>query len=314
MGKNSTMGEKTAERIHSLVSNVFGGKTVIKLIGLIGLLVILVGGFFWYKQVYSDPENVFWGMVKNNLSTPSVTKEISQDEGGNTNRDLTQLSFSPTPVVRAVKEASAASSGGTTNIKIENIGTPTDTYQHYVLVDQPASQGKKKPDFSKVYPLWLKNSGNSQGDAQLFNNAFFGAQLFGNLPPVPRETLINYLRSAYKVDFSTVDKRSEGGRKVYTFTTKINLRNYAKAANYYAKIIELPNASQIKADNYKATDEVSVNLTVDVLSRQLRKVEYESSATAEKYISYGILVNTTLPSHTVSYDELQKAVKKAAAQ
>jgi hypothetical protein len=140
VGKNSTLGERTATRVHGILASIFGGRTVLKLAG-----TLLAA-----------------------LSTASISKEVSQAGNAAASKEQTQLSFTPSPVVRDIKDVTSQNSENTSRIKIESIGTPTDTYQHYVLIDQSSKTGKKKPDYSKVYSLWLKNSGNQQADAQLF--------------------------------------------------------------------------------------------------------------------------------------------------
>jgi hypothetical protein len=311
-GKNSTLGERTAASTHAVLAGIFGGRTVIKLVGIFAAIVLVAGGVFWYRQLYSNPERVFWGMVGNNLSTPSITKEISQKGVSASNTEQTQLAFSPSPVVRDLKDVSTQNANLTSRIKIESIGTPTDTYQHYVLIRQTNASGQSQHDYSKVYSLWLKNSGKPARENQLFNNVIYSALLFGNMPATQRSSMIEYIKSAYRVDFNSVSKDSVDGRKIYTYNVKLNLRNYAKAINYYAKTLGLPEAAQVKESNYKTTDEVALKFSVDVLSRQARTVQYAANGSTEKYITYGIVPGFKLPEETVSYDTLQNAVQAAA--
>jgi hypothetical protein len=311
-GKNSTFGEKTAARAHAVLAGIFGGRTVIKLVGIFVAAILVVGGIFWYKEFYSNPERVFWSMLSNNLTTHSITKEIAQNGASASSSEQTQLTFIPIPMVRDIKDVSSQNSTTSSRIKIESIGTPTDTYQHYVLIKQTDASGEAKHDFSKVYSLWLKNSGKQQKENQLFNNVIYSALLFGNLPVAQRSEMINYLKEAYHVDFNNVQKESNNGRKTYTYNVKLGLRNYAKAVNFYTKALGLPNAGQIKANNYKATDQVSLKFSVDVLSRQARSVEYTSNSSTEKYVTYGIVTSFKPPAKTVGYDMLQKAVQDAA--
>jgi archaellum component FlaG (FlaF/FlaG flagellin family) len=314
VGKNSTLGEKTAVRTHSVLASIFGGRTVLKLIGVIAAAVIITSGVLWYKFVYTDPGKVFWGMVNNNLITPSVTKEIHQSGSSTTNIEDTQLALTPTVKVRDIKEISSTSGTASTKIKIESVGTPTDTYQHYVLIEQPPKSGKAKADYSKVYPLWIKNSGTDQHETQLFNGVVYDAVLFGNMQSSQRTKLTSYLRDAYHVDYGSVQKVSAHGHKTYTYKVKVNLRNFSKAVNYYAKTLGLPNGGKLNPNNYKPTDEVALRMNVDVASKQLKQLEYISSQTIESYVTYGVSANFQEPTHTVSYDALQKSVQKAANQ
>jgi hypothetical protein len=312
VGKNSTLGERTAARTHGILASIFGGRTILKIVGIVIIILAIAGGVVWYKTIYTDPEHVFWAMVENNLSTYSVTKENAQQGAAASSKEITQITFSPSPMVRDVKDVSTQNSDTSSRIKIESIGTPTDTYQHYALIDQTSKTSKSKRDYSKVYSLWLKNSGGQQSSNQLFNGVLFSATLFGNQPANQRKDIVNNLRKAYHVDFSKVGKESHGGRRTYTYDVKIGLKDYATAVNFYTQALGLPNSSQIKTDSYKSTDEIAVKFSTDVLSKQLRTVEYTANNSIESYTTYGVLTNFKPPLHTVSYDTLQKAVQEAA--
>jgi hypothetical protein len=314
-GNNSTFGEKVTEKIHSGFANTLGGRKVSTLLAIFFGLVIVVAGITWFYKYYSNPQNVFWDMVENNLSTSSITKEITQKSTNATSKEITRIILSPNHAAHDVKQIDASVSGSKSMIRIESIGTPTDTYQRYVLISQPAKAGKKKADFSKVYALWLKNGGNAQsGNSQLFNNAVFSGFLFGNLPPSQKSTALNYMRKAYKVDFNNIDKKSHNSRKTYVYTVSLAMQNYAKAARFYADALKLPNAKQISANNYHSTDKIEMSVTIDVLSRQLREVTYTTNSSTEKYSAYGITSDVSVPKKTVTYDTLQNAVNQAVAK
>jgi hypothetical protein len=273
VGNNSTFGEKTAARTHSALASTFGGRTVLKIVGVVVVVLAIVGGVVWYKAIYTNPEHVFWKMVENNLSTYSVTKENAQQGTAASSQEITQLSFSPSPMVRDIKEVTTQNPDINSRIKIESIGTPTNTYQHYVLIDQSDKSGKVLHDYSKVYSLWLKNSGNQQSENQLFNGMLFSAALFGNQTHSQRVETIKKLKDAYLVNFNKVEKESNNGRKSYTYDVKVKLKNYAVALNFYAQSAGLPSSSQVKPGNYKSTDEISVKFTVgyDTLQKAVQE-------------------------------------------
>jgi hypothetical protein len=314
VGKNSTFGEKSAARLHSVLAQMFGGRTVLKLVGIFVAVVIIASSILWYKKVFTNPERVFWSTINNNLSTASVSKQISQQAQSTKNVEITQIAFSPTPAVRDIKDLTTQNSANNSRIIIESLGTPTDTYQHYALIQQKSKTSNKKLNYSSVYPLWLKNSGNKQQETQLFSNAIYSALLFGNLQSTQRGKTVDQLRDVYKVNFKTVDKSTVKGRKTYTYNVNLKLRKYAEAVNSYAKTIGLPNTNQINAANYKPTDEISIQVSIDVLSRQVKKVYYTSNGSTEEYLTYGVVPTFKLPAHTVGYETLQKAFEKASKQ
>jgi F0F1-type ATP synthase assembly protein I len=310
-GKQSTTGEKAAERIRSGVINALSNRAVRLSLSSVIILAVLVGvAITWYNNVYANSERVFWGMIDNNLKTNSVTEEIKQTSATDSSDELTQMSFTPNPSVRYIKKITASNAQGSAQISVESIGTPKDTYQHYVSITQP---GKPSSTFKDIYPLWLKNSGSPQSDTTLFNQKILNsANLFGNMPSAERAKTINYLHNAYHTNFDAVEKQKVDGRKVFIYKTKINLKDYIKAVHFYAESLGLPNADKLKPENYKKTDQFSVTYSVDVMSRQLKKVVYTNTSTQAQYSGYGIQANFHPPAHTVSYQKLQDTVKSAS--
>ncbi len=310
-GTNSTHVEKTAENIHSAFIAHLTRKRAINGVVAIFVIAALIGGYTWYNHVYTSPERVFWSMVDNNLSTKSVTRETSQNDGQATNKGLTQLSFNPTPVVRDTKDISAQDTSGPVHVVLETISTPKGDYQHYAHIDRAVAQGEQKKDYSAIYPLWV-DSKNTSSDvfSNLFVNSIFGPVLFGNLNKTERSALTKQLHSSYKVDFSKVKKQNDHRRGTYTYKVDIPMREYTKTANQYARMLNLRKDDQFKASNYSAKDKLSISITVGIMSRQITQIKYSSSGgdMVEKYSGYGIASDVKIPKKTVSYDQLQKAI------
>ncbi len=307
-GKNATASEKTAERIQNAARSLTY-RIVVGIIGIAVGIAALVLAVVWFHKVYADPQHVFWDMVNNNLTTQGVTKEVSQNTGTVSTDELTQMVFVPQPMLRSVKQLSTSSGGTTTHLILEAVSTPKDNYQHYSLIERQAAPGQPKKDYAKVYALWLHNGGRGQSDGQAtFNNAVFGALLFGNIPPEQRANIERSLHTAYHLDFAATKKQSQSHRRIYSYDAVISLKDYASAAHLYAKALGLPNADQINPANYDPDSKLAFTVTVDVLSRQVKQIAYKTSGITEAYSSYGVLTNITTPKHTVSYQELQNAI------
>ncbi|MBA3757532.1 hypothetical protein H0X09_01585 [Candidatus Saccharibacteria bacterium] len=298
-----------SEKVQAAFVKTALNRTVLVVLAAIVTGLLIVGGIFlWFTRVYADPENVFWGMIDNNLASMSVTKEASQKDQGGSSVEYTQLSWNPEPKVRTVRQLSYAEANGPVKLVLEGILTPTDEYQHYARIERPGDGGK---DYSKIYSLWLKNGGTgAKGGAAGFNNNVYSAVLFGNFERPDRTKITAELRKAYKVDMTRVDKKVDNGRRVYIYQASLNLQKYASAARLYAQKMGLPNAAFINPNNYKSTDLVPLKLTVDVLSRQIRTIEYQDSRT-ETYTGYGIPAQISLPQKTATSAELQKAIEAA---
>jgi hypothetical protein len=270
------------------------------------LLVLILLILLWYYKDYNDPRAVFWNMVNNNLATKSVTKQTAQNNAAVQNSESIQLLFNPSPAIKDIKNIVDNSTKPPTRLKLEGVGTPNTDYQHYLLIDRPAADGKKK-DYSKVYDMWLKN-GDS---AQLINSNLFGPLLFGNLPAEQREAVLVNLRNAYHVNFGAVKSKTEHGRRTYTYEVGLSLKDYAAAAQQYAKIYNLPIAGQIDPASYEAAAQVNLVVTIDALSSQVRSLDYKANNLVERYSSYGVVLPTEIPKKTVTSEEFQKALQSA---
>lgn len=259
------------------------------------------GGLALYYKAYANPRRVFNDMINNNLATRGFVKQMIKNQSGNTSVETLQLEFSPDIRVRDVRNINLPASR--TNVTVETIGTTTADYQHYLHITKLSSAGKPA-DYSRVYGLWVKNGEGEGGAAELVNSAFFGATLLGNLDPATRHKVTVRLAPAYIVDYKNVVRSSDDHRRTYTYNATVLLRQYAAAAKVYATSIGLPIAARIDPQLYSGTAKLQVKLTVDVLSRQLKKIQYLNQGLTETYSGYGTAPEMTLPAKTVSPQQL----------
>jgi len=276
---------------------------------LIAALVAITGFVIWFNQYYSDPQNVFWGMITNSLSTPGVTKEASQKSATTQINGSTRLWFNPQPMVKNIRNFTDTSAGAPTRVTLESIANSTAVYQHYSFIDQPGVLGKAKPDYSTLYGLWLKNGGEPSVNGQVFNNGLLGIILFGNLAPPQRIKLVNFLKThhVYINDFKAVTK-NKNAKHEYTYNVKVNLKNLALATQLYAKLLGLPVSSQVDPNNFPASVQQQVAMSVNSLNRQLTKFSYPNGASPETFVSFGQNNPIVLPSETVSVQTFQNAL------
>jgi|GEM_PF-1589312 len=264
------------------------------------ILILAVG--FWYAKVYAQPERVFWKMVDNNLATSGITRETPQaacvPNAESTN--LLQISFVPKLSLHCITHINQ----GSVKLTIETIGNTNADYARYSKVETTAkSSGSDK--YSKVYDLWIKNNGNPSGLPNLYGQLLNDPILFGYLTPKQRQDVAAGLKKAYVIDYKNVRKDREGARQNYTYTVSVSLKNFAIAERAYADTLQLPIASRINPDSYPSSAKVDVKFTVDVLSRHLTGITFQS--TSEKYSGYGITNPAEIPAKTVSIQELQNA-------
>jgi hypothetical protein len=272
----------------------------------LAVLLIIMAGIFWFYKVYSSPANVFWGMVGNNLSTASVTRETDQSTCLPVNAQMInviQINFTPTIQVHCVTKVA----NGSVLLTIESIGNQTADYQHYLQILQPGTPQSK---LGGIYSLWLKNNGNPAGQAKLYTLVLNDPALFGLLPPAQKQQLMELLEKAYKPNLKTAVREQKDGRSVYTYQVELAFKKYAEAERLYAQLFELPIANQINPDAYPANSHVKLTFTVDILSRELRQVKTQSSV--EQYSGYGVQNRAVLPAKVATNQQLQKAFQGLA--
>lgn len=275
---------------------------------LVALLIALVG-IFWYYKIYTDPQKIFWGSIENNLSTRGYSKESSQESGSFVSKEVNQVIFSPKLGVVSVRDITDGTQQPPTRIKLEALGTPMTDYQHYALIDRPAASGKAKPDYARVYGMWLKSE---EDGAQLINSNLFGPLLFGDLSEPLKKVVVAGLRKAYVVNYASVQKLNLDGRRTYSFDVEVVLSHYASAAQKYARGLGLPIADQIDPKSYSPEDKTRITLFIDALSRQIRKVQFQTGNNFESYTGYGIGKEIVPPTKTVSSEEFQNAINSVS--
>ncbi|MDB5161095.1 MAG: hypothetical protein JWO96_475 [Candidatus Saccharibacteria bacterium] len=301
-GKNS----KSAEKIQIGLRRNLGSRRTLLVAGVsITALIIILTGITLFYKVYASPQRVFWDMISNNLSTRGFSKQSVRSTGTTISSEAIQVSFTPSLRVHDIKRV--VNSANNTKITVDTIGTPTVDYQRYSNIDQPARAGKK-PDYSKIYDMWLKNGGSDSATPQSVNTVIFGAALFGNLSPAQRDKLLTYLKSSYQINFNDVGRGKSGSRRTYVYQASIPLKLYAQGARLYAAAEGLSAANQINPASYNDAAQLKVKMTVDVLSRQLTRIEYLQQGVNEIYSGYGIEPKIDSPKHLVGVEEFNKVL------
>ena len=272
------------------------------LYALLTALIIIAALWTGYAKYYSAPKRVFNTMLANNLSTEGFTRETSQaacvpnSQGSN----IIQTSFSPSPTIHCITHIN----NGSVKLTIESIGNTGGDYQRYSFV-QTSAVAPKQDKYSKVYDMWIKNSGSPTAQPNLYGQLLNTPVLFANLTPSQSKELTSSLSNVYQVDYKNVAKERSGMRETYTYSVIVPLKKFATTEKTYADILKLPIASRIDPRSYPDSSKVAVKFTIDVLSRHLKQVQFQS--VTETYSSYGVAPLVNIPTKTVSLQQLQNA-------
>lgn len=275
-----------------------------------GVTVFIGAGWFWWKEVYTKPQNVFWGMIDNSLSSRGITRKVSQEGEGSNFSQTTQLIFINKAAVLGRTDLLQQAADGEDKVVTETIGTAQSDYLRYTSI----STGQKKAtgenfDFSSLLGVWGKQDA-SQVDSstgRFFQEAALGVIPFANLTPKSRQELVSMMRvsGAYRVDFSKAVRKSENGRSVVVFPAEVNLVEYTKVLQALVKALGLNEVAELNPDDYKGVPAVKLEVSVDVLSRNLRSITYSDNQRVESYGGHGLIKDVKEPRASVGFEELQ---------
>lgn len=292
-------------------------KLIISLVAVAVVLFAVSGGLYWYKQVYQAPEQVFWGMLDNNLSTSSVTRHITQtpeQTGGSSVDQYTRLQMGSQNATKSAVTLSQGDGSSQSIVKSESIGTQSNDYSRYLSVqtEQKGSNGQPL-DFSSILGIWGKTDDAEAGAApqvSYYRQAYLGSVVpFAQLPAQARGDVVQNLRDSnvYEVDYSNVRHEQREGQSVLSFPVKISPKSYVEQL---VKILGYTglDASGLDPSVYANARQIEATFYINPVSRQLVSVVY-SGGQEETYSSYGLILPIDLPKDTIPFSELQQRIQ-----
>lgn len=279
----------------------------------LAILLFVVFAGVWYFKVHLSPERVFWSMINDTLSTSGISRTVVQTSPGGGSTEQSQLNFGVPTTVLVKKTIQDSSSGPTSTVVIEGLGTDKADFQRYLKVDRLTADGKPL-DYSPVYGLWIKTNesqGGTSTDSTILSQALLGAVLIGNLNPQDRKAVVQLLHNgAYEIDTNNVITTKVGNHKVYTYNVKVALNPYAKALVLYASTMGLASASTVNPSNYGPNDKLEMKISVDKMSRQLVRINYTNADIVENYGSHGIFHNIADPDKITPVKTFQQKLQQ----
>ncbi|HYF97256.1 MAG TPA: hypothetical protein VD947_04450 [Patescibacteria group bacterium] len=276
--------------------------------------VILVGvtGWLWWAKIVVNPDRVLNDTISNNLRTKSITKHVSQSgpEGGV--EQTAYLSFFPPDINAQTKTILSQGSGSkTASITTDTIGTKTADYVRYS--DVAGAEGLPGAErLNDLLGVWAKRQSNPANGEQLtfLNETIFNVMLFGDLDNEQKTKLEELIYKSNLYQYSSAEKRLENKRLVYVYDVSINPEDLVTVIQEYVRLTGVADADQFDPAQYKGVPPVKVQLTIDVFSRQLQKIEY-STGRVETYSGQNLFRPDNIPEQTIPIDELQKKLQGA---
>lgn len=276
--------------------------------------LFVIFGFLLVRERFNDPETVFYSMLKNNISTPGVTRTVVQQSNGQSLTQTIQAQTGEHNIVTGQTELSQGSGDTRTAITTESIGTPNQDFIRYSTIETTQRGSSGAPlDFSKVVGVWGVSSPDESVErgGELFSEATLGIVPFGMLHPEARDELIREIKEkdVYGIRFGQTERKIIEGRPTYVYQASIQPDLYVSMLKRFGSYIRTSQLDTLNPDNFKGSPVIRIDFEVDVWSRQLKRALFQDSTREEIYSSYGLTRDVQLPQRTVSVQELQQMLQ-----
>jgi hypothetical protein len=277
---------------------------------IIVCLVIIVGGlFYWiYKSYLTNPDNVFYGMILNNLNTSSY---VVVDEEQNPQSSITQQTLveSGSKDITISRETNNVI-GSQDTIQTLSIGTPTTDYSSY----QKIEVGKTSRVYNPIIGKWGVSSpeGVSSPGGQLYKSMVLTPFLFSSPSPNNTAKLMNFIKQNKVYSIKSSKLTSVNGKQAINYQIDIKLQPYSKLLDLYSGIIGYKN--QLPTAQYSGNQVAQLEVTVATVSRQLIGLSYIGSSSIQIYESYGIHDQIKIPSKTIPLQTLKNEITALSKQ
>lgn len=274
------------------------------------LAVVLFGvsGYFWWTRIFTDADRVFADMLANNLSSSSVTRRVVQQDQSSSIDQTVFLSFRAPEVVSQTRTvlSEKGPTRQTTTVTTETIGTKNDDFVRYVSAEG-AETLSVAGNLDEVLGVWGQRSADGElGDAVNFlNEAAFSVVPFGSLPKDQRSELLDFIEEKRVYEYTQADRAFVDGRYSYAYVVSIDPVALVETLAKYAEITGIGDSSQLNPASYEGAAPVNLRMTVDILSRQLRSIEYLATGRTETIESRGIYHEIVFPEQAIPFQELQ---------
>jgi hypothetical protein len=280
------------------------------------VLLILAMSILWWNFIWQSPQRVFEGMLANNLTTSSVTKQAGASGNGRSVEQYVRLQMGNTNAAAWLVMAKQNGSSVTT----ESLGTPSAGYIRYTEIAQQKS--KSRPlDLHNVLNVWGKGDGKTDTSLnQLFAESVLDVSTaplppIGNLSSERRQSILDYIRSqsVFAPSYKNVKHEKVNGREVYTYSVPVRLGAYVRMMQAFAHDLGIHSLDTIDPSQYATVQPITLTMSVDRASHQLVKVSYPGSGFVQSYTDWGLTTPITIPQQTISTSELQHRLQALSA-
>lgn len=289
-------------------------KYVLVTVLVFAVLAFCASGWLYWTKVFADPDKVLSASISKNLSTNSITRHVVQADSSGGIEQTSRISFFASEATAQSKTelTQKVSAIRDTKVTTETIGTKSTDFVRYVSLE--GADGVPGADnLKKLLGTWAKKESNpEQGTSTDFlNEALFGIVPFGRLDEASKKQLIDMINEKNLYKYSSAKKEMKNMRPVYVYRMSINIEDLVQILSEYARITGLADPSQFNSEDYKGSPPISVDLTIDILSRNLTGVTYNATNRTEEYSGWNIYSPADLPNDAIPIEELQKRIENS---
>jgi hypothetical protein len=286
----------------------------ISLFILVTVFLFGISGYYWYQNIFTNPERVLSDMLDKSLQTSSIQRQVNQSQGDNSLNQAVFVSFAPQLLTESKSELNEITTLGRTIVKTENIGTENADFVRYTGIE--VSGDRSGRDFSKVTGVWGKRESQpgSGQPASFLRDALFTAVPFGNLNNSQRHELKEEIKRVNLYQYKEAKKERVDGRPVITYQIDLDPQALVTVLAKYAEITGLGSSAELNPALYEGAQRVPLNITVDLLSRHVSAIEFRGSGRLEDYGAYNMFRSTESPKDTIDVDELQNRLQQLEQQ
>jgi hypothetical protein len=278
--------------------------------GVITAAVVLLAGWgMWRWQ--QNPSRAFWDMLANNLSTPGVTRIVSQNSQGLEVSQYTQTNFGAQPSAHAL--TIFKQNGGT--IATEEISNSSHDLVRYQKIVTTRKNAAGKPlDVSSVVNKWAELKPGSQFSSAvasgLFDQSLQGILPIANLNSVDRSRLLTYMHdnAVFSFDAGKVKTVTAQGHRAYQYDVQVQPAAYVGLMQQFGHLIGATGYDQLDPNEFSGASKIALTVTVDAFSHTLLTIDQPASGRTERYESFGTTLQPALPHATLTTAQLEQRI------
>jgi hypothetical protein len=285
-------------------------RLAIDLIVLACIVLLGVTSWLWWSKIVMNPSRALDDAIANSLHTRSVTRHVTQAGATGGVDQVSYLSFFPGSVGAQTQTVLTQGIGSNAaSVNTETIGTPDKDFVRYTDV-QGADNLAGVQRLKTLLGVWAERDQDiSKGQRTTFlNESMFGIVPFGYFNDTNKSALLDLIDQKGIYKYTSATRSMQNKRPVYVYTLALNPADLVDVMHEYVRLSGAGDPTQFDSSQYKGLGVLHIQLTVDILSRQIIGIQYPTGR-VEDYGGYNLYRQITPPTDTIPIEELQKRLQ-----